>query len=63
MDTTKIDKCIFAILQTISVDNLSHEQATFILHSSYVQSKLKLQLKTSQYTSLAEIEIKAENYH
>lgn len=59
---SKIDRSIFAILSSISINNLTSEQATFILHASYIKSKLKFHIIESQYTPLTEIEIKAENY-
>ena len=49
METTKIDKSIFAILSTISINNLTSEQSIFILHASYVKENLKFQIITSQY--------------
>jgi hypothetical protein len=47
METTKIDRSIFAILSTISIDNLTSEQATFILHSAYVKGVLKFNIKNT----------------
>ena len=57
MENTKIDKSIFSILSTISIDNLTSEQSSFILHSSYVKSKLKFQIKNTI------IDINSDNYH
>jgi len=53
---TKIDRSIFSILSTISIDNLTSEQATFILHSAYIKGILKFQIKNTI------IEINTENY-
>ena len=57
METTKIDRSIFAILSTISIDNLTSEQATFIFYSAFVKEKLKFQIKNDII-----IDIKPDNY-
>jgi hypothetical protein len=53
---TKIDRSIFSILSTISIDNLTPEQSIFILHSAYVKGNLKFQIKNTL------IDIKPLNY-
>jgi hypothetical protein len=53
---TKIDRSIFSILSTISIDNLTPEQSLFILHSAYVKGVLKFNIKNTI------IEINKENY-
>lgn len=53
---TKIDRSIFSILSTISIDNLTSEQATFILHSAYIKGILKFQIKNII------VEINTDNY-
>jgi len=53
---TKIDRSIFSILSTISINNLLPEQSIILLHASYIKGILKFQIKNTI------IEINTENY-